>query len=158
MSDPGLVGRLNLAVAACRQARCPLSLLLVDLARSDELLTSLGVDGFEALRRVVEAICRRVDHPRTICTAFGETGFALILPDCERRQATRIGDELLRSVQRLAPQQNEPSRPIGLAVGAATLSLPPKNFPAQDLLAGAERCLYGSHASGGGVVKSIEIY
>jgi hypothetical protein len=34
----------------------------------------------------------------------------------------------------------------------------PKNFPPRDLLEGADRCLYASHASGGGVVKSIEIY
>ena len=47
---------------------------------------------------------------------------------------------------------------LTLSVGVATVSLPPKNFPARDLLAAADRCLYGSRASGGGVVKSIEIY
>ena len=48
-------------------------------------------------------------------------------------------------------------QPVTLSVGVATLALPPKNFPAQDLLTAADRCLYGSRASGGGVVKSIEI-
>ena len=38
------------------------------------------------------------------------------------------------------------------------VSLPPKNFPPKDLLLAANRCVYGSSASGGGVVKSIEIY
>ena len=47
---------------------------------------------------------------------------------------------------------------LKLDVGVATVAQPPKNFPPRDLLDGAERCLYASHASGGGVVKSIEIY
>jgi hypothetical protein len=45
-----------------------------------------------------------------------------------------------------------------LSVGAAAVALPPRNFPPQHLFDGASRCLYGSHAAGGGVVKSIEIY
>ena len=47
---------------------------------------------------------------------------------------------------------------LKLDVGVATVAQPPKNFPPRDLLDGADRCLYASHASGGGVVKSIEIY
>ena len=47
---------------------------------------------------------------------------------------------------------------MGISVGAATVSVPAKDFPPEDLFEGAQRCLYGSHASGGGVVKSIEIY
>jgi len=39
----------------------------------------------------------------------------------------------------------------------ATAALPPKNFPAEDLLKAADRCLYGSRVSGGNVLKSIEI-
>ncbi len=58
----------------------------------------------------------------------------------------------LRSARRGGLRQ-----PVTLSVGVATVALPPKNFPAEDLLAAADRCLYGSRASGGGVVKSIEI-
>jgi hypothetical protein len=47
---------------------------------------------------------------------------------------------------------------LNLDVGVATVAQPPKNFPPRDLLEGADRCLYASHASGSGVVKSIEIY
>ena len=43
-------------------------------------------------------------------------------------------------------------------VGVASIAQLPKNFPPRDLLDGADRCLYASHVSGGGVVKSIEIY
>jgi len=47
---------------------------------------------------------------------------------------------------------------LSIHVGAATVTLPPKNFPAQDLLESADRCLYGSRTSGGNVMKSIEIF
>ena len=63
MTDPGLLGRLGLAVTACRQSRSPLSLLLVELDHTDELLLVLGVEGFDALRRLLESACGRLDHP-----------------------------------------------------------------------------------------------
>jgi hypothetical protein len=40
-------------------------------------------------------------------------------------------------------------------VGVATLSLPPKNFPADDLIAAAHRCLGAAKTSGGNSLKSI---
>ena len=86
-ADPGLLGWLAAAGGTCRQSRRPLSLLLVQVDRPDELLLLLGVDGFEELRRLLEATCRGVDHPWTTCLAHGEAGFALILPNCERRLA-----------------------------------------------------------------------
>ena len=46
---------------------------------------------------------------------------------------------------------------VTLSVGVATVPVPPKNFSPEDLLNAADHCLYGSRASGGGVVKSIEI-
>jgi hypothetical protein len=47
---------------------------------------------------------------------------------------------------------------LSVGVGAATVAAPTKNFPPGELFDGASRCLYGSQASGGTVVKSIEIY
>ena len=93
-----------------------------------------------------------------MCTASGEAGFALILPKCERRLAVEMGDQLMQAMRRVRPgRRGGVQQPIILGVGVATLRLPPKNFPAQELLTAAQRCLYGSRACGGGVVKSIEI-
>jgi HD-like signal output (HDOD) protein/GGDEF domain-containing protein len=157
-TDPGLLGRLGLAVTACRQSRSPLSLLLVELDHADDLLLVLGVEGFDRLRRVLESACQQVDHPCAMCTAYGEAGFALILPKCERRLAVQWADQLSQAMRRLRPARRTGLQPpVTLGVGVATVALPPKNFPTQDLLAAADRCLYGSRASGGGVVKSIEI-
>jgi HD-like signal output (HDOD) protein/GGDEF domain-containing protein len=191
-ADPGLLGRLAVGVAACRQSRCPLSLLLVQLDHPEELLVERGVEGLGKLRQLLENLCRRIDHPCASCLAHGEVGFALVLPNCERRLAVQLANQLIEQFRRTgsvgrtdgaatgqgtdrAPlrrsgRQSQPvvalvpkhghvgPRAVSISVGAATVCLPPKNFPPEDLLAAADRCLYGSGASGGNVVKSIEIY
>lgn len=158
-ADRGLLDRLEMAVAACRQARCSLSLLLVQLDDVDELTMTRGVEGFYRLREFLGTICAQVDHPCTICIPHGEAGFALILPDCERRLAIEVGNQLIHELRRQAPKSEGGKRQtVRIGVGVAAVAVPPKNFPAQNLFHGADRCLYGSHASGGSVVKSIEIY
>jgi HD-like signal output (HDOD) protein len=157
-ADPGFLGRLGASVAACRQARCSLSLLLVELGHPEDLMMTLGLEGFQELWDRLEDACHRIDHPRALCVPHGEAGFAIILPDCERQVAVRLGNQLIDRFRRLVPGDGPAGHPAAcLGMGAATVSLPPKNFPARDLLVSADRCLYGSHASGGGV-KSIEIY
>jgi HD-like signal output (HDOD) protein len=158
-ADGGLLGQLAVAVAACRQSRCPLSLLLVELGQTDELVLAHGLHGFRELRSIVEKACRAMDHRYATCLPYGEAGFALVLVDCDRQMAVRQGNRLIARVARWVSGPGT-GRHAGscIGVGAATVSLPPKNFPAKDLLVAANRCVYGSRASGGGVVKSIEIY
>jgi len=157
-ADPALSHRLAVAVAACRQSRCPLSLLLVELDRADELLAIRGRAGFEELMRFLETACRSGDRPGVVCLPHREAGFALVLPNCERRVAIEVGYHLIGEVHRRAPPGvDEMQRTVNVSVGVATVALPPKNFNGDDLLAAAARCLYGSQASGGGVVKSIEM-
>jgi len=159
VADSGLLERLSVAVAACRQSRCSLSLLLVQLDRADELVLTGGVEGFQKLKRSLETMCREVDHPCAMCVAYGEAGFALVLPDCERSAAVRLGNQLIEQVRALgSPGGSSGGRPASISVGVATVAMLPRNFLPNELLKSADRCLYGSSASGGGVVKSIEIY
>lgn len=151
--------RLTVAVAACRQSRCALSLLLAEVDRTEELAATRSPQELAKLKGYVESACRGMDHPFKICVPHGEYGFAVILPNCERRQAVELGNELIDEFRRAATGSTAPGHNgVSLSVGEATVALPPRNFPPQDLFDGAGRCLYGSHASGGGVVKSIEIY
>ncbi len=157
--DPGVLGQLAAAVITCRQLRCALSLLMVDFNDVDDLLLTRGVDGFGHLRRFLGSACRSLDHPRMVCLPQGDAGFVLILPDCDRSSAVHLGNLLIDRMKRLTAIGDRGHRAtLSLSVGVATVSLPPKNFPAGDLLAAADRCLYGSRSSGGTVVKSIEIY
>ena len=156
--EPELTAALKSGVAACRRARTPLSLLLVELNHADQLLDERGAQAVELLRRLLEALCRRLDHAGMSCLAHGRVGFALILPDCDRRQAAEYGNQLIGAVRRLGHARTAGiQRAFSISVGAASVALAPKNFPAADLAASASRCLYGSRASGGSVMKSIEI-
>ena len=129
-----------------------------------EALRQLGVDcesGGGNPRGMLEDVCRNMGHHSAICRNRGPAGFALIVPDCERREAVELGNQIItkfRDAVQVAGDSGDDTYPASLGIGAATVSLPPKNFPPQDLFTAADRCLYGSHASGGGVVKSIEIY
>ena len=82
-----------------------------------------------------------------------------MLPDSDRSSAIALGNQLLERVRLLSSDRGPgTASTIGVSIGVATLSIPSKNFPPNDLFKAAARCLYGSHASGGGVLKSIEIY
>lgn len=157
--DASLMDRLARFATACRQSRRPLSLLLAELGCSDQQIEAMSSNQFGSFLRLLEAKCRDVDHPCATCVPYGKAGFALILPGCERRRAIELGNQLVRAVcQSDPPHDNKLARMLNLGVGLASVALPPKNFPPQSLLDGADRCLYGSHTSGGGVIKSIEIY
>jgi HD-like signal output (HDOD) protein/GGDEF domain-containing protein len=157
-ADGSLMAKVAAAVSSCRIGRCALSLVLVELDRVDDLIAARGIPGFQRLMKILRGACWAVGSSGMVCMPHGEAGFAIILPDCERRKAIEIGGELLQAISRATPAGTAASRAASLSVGVATVAMPPKNFPPADLFATASRCLYGSHASGGGVVKSLEIY
>lgn len=157
-ADPPLQSQLTSMAAACRQSRCSLSLLLVELDNPEDLVARYGVDRLAGFRRFLEYACRKLEHPCAICLAHGEVGFAVILPRCDRQAAVQLGNELIDRVRQLDLGRSPTGHPVmSISAGVATVALPPKNFPADALLEAADRCLYGAHASGG-VLKSIEIY
>lgn len=157
--DPGILGRIGAAVAGCRQSRRPLTLMLAELHDMENLLVLHGVEGLGRLRHLLEECCWSLDHPFLECVPHRDCGFLLILPDCDRQPGVVLGQQLLRQFKQLAPAANGAGRPaVVVSVGSATVSMPPKSFPAADLLKAAERCLFGAHSSGGNVVKSIEIF
>ncbi|MHB8901298.1 MAG: HDOD domain-containing protein [Thermoguttaceae bacterium] len=143
------------AAAACRQARCPMSLLLVEMSDPGSLALALGRQGFLEVRSRIGRACRDIEHEQRACMPYGDAGFLVILSNCERQSAVRLGQALIRSVHR---QSGPVGPPIGVSVGVASVALPPVNFDPELMLDSADRCLYGARASGGSMVKSIEIY
>jgi GGDEF domain-containing protein len=157
--DPGLVGRVAAAVATCRQARCSLSLLFVEIDQYDDLVISLGAAGAERLVEQLGTECRRLDHPGKVVMQSRDVQYAVILPDCDRRQAVDASNELeSRMRNAVSPRDGGPAAVVTVSIGVASVALPPKNFPAAELIRAAERCLNGVRLSGGNAVKSIEIY
>jgi HD-like signal output (HDOD) protein/GGDEF domain-containing protein len=158
-ANQSLTAKLASAVAACRISRCPLSFVLIEFDRVDDLIATRGIEGFQHLMEMLQEACWATGHPGMACLQHGEAGFAVILPDCERRKAVEIGADLIQTISCARPTEHHLTpRAASLSVGVATVAMPPRNFPPSDLFTTASRCLYGSHASGGGVVKSLEIY
>ena len=143
------------AAAACRQVRCPLSLMLVEMNHPESLAMALGRHGFLQVRSQIGEACKHVEHQQRACLPYGEIGFLVILSDCERQAAVHLGQELIRTVR---SQSRAGSPPVSVSVGVASVSLPPVNFDPNLMLESADRCLYGARSSGGTMVKSIEIY
>lgn len=155
-TDPGLLGLLRHSVAKCRSRRWGLSLLLADYQDVGELFVHLGPLAVEKLQGLLRTACERLEHPEASTWPYGDTGCAWVLPNCERETAVEYGYELIRTFQ--SGPVLEASPPMRLRIGVAYVATPAPNFPPQDLLTAAQRCLFASGTCGGGVVKSIEIY
>jgi HD-like signal output (HDOD) protein/GGDEF domain-containing protein len=156
--DQLLLAGLCEQVAACRQMRTALSLLLVEADRFAEVIFREGLESATAWIDWLRGACERIDHEGLVCLQTREARLAVMLPDCDRAQAARLGNELLRAVRATETSLGDGEGPaFTVSIGAASVTLPPKNFPAEDLVQAADRCLYGARASGGDVLKSIEI-
>ena len=161
--SPELVDRVGDLVAACRQSRVPLSLLLAaidDFAEVPHGSNPINCGPFDAdrLSRSFQAVCGRLDHPQVVCHAISAGNVAILLPDCDRSLAIQLGHQLMRAARQLVPDQNADARSLAVSVGVATLDLPPRNFPVQELITAAERCLQNAQSGGGGSLKSIGVY
>ncbi|MEX2141261.1 MAG: HDOD domain-containing protein [Pirellulales bacterium] len=157
--DPGFIGRVAAAVATCRQARRSLSLLVVEIDQYQDLLITRGPAEAERLVEALGAECRALDHHGAAVVQSREVQFAIILPACDRRQAVDVSNELMARVRRMAlSAATVDTAVVTVSVGVTSVALPPKNFPAAELIRAAERCLNGARLSGGNAVKSIEIY
>lgn len=159
VSDPALLAHLKESVAACRNARTALSLLLAEPLEQNDLMFRYGLEGMERFRSLLEAAAKALLQDSALLFPYSDWGLAMILPDCDRAEAVRLAHQLLHAIRQVNWGGIWNCRGgLALAVGVASVDIPPKNFPAQDLLEAAARCLFASHASGGSVVKSIEIY
>lgn len=149
-AEPGLLGQIAAAVGVSRRRRQPLSLMLIELDDFAELVFCHGLreaNGiFETARKLIVQLG---DGTGQVITA-GEAQLAVLLLDHERNAAVLTARQFCRGLQQ--------SVRSSASVGISTVALPAKNFPAEDLLEAAQRCLYGVQASGGNGVKSIDIY
>lgn len=154
-NEPGLTGRVVAAIAHARVARCSTSLALVQVDNWDNVLLTHGPQqAMQLLQQLEVALCSWTQE-RGSALQIGDALFALVWQDCPRREALDLVRQLLTAVKIWQPTPGQPSG-MTLSAGVSTLTLPPKNFPPQDLIEAARRCLSGAQLSGGDSVKSIE--
>ena len=156
-ADPGLHGRLLAAMEACRARQRELSLALLEVDNYERMIV---LHGPERMGHVVELMPRAVESLADIdCQSLvvADSQCAVVLPDCDRRQACELTCALLSRLPAWLTERGELSGPVSCSAGVATLARPWRGAGPQDLIAAADRCLFAARASGGRVVKSIDL-
>lgn len=153
-----LLEHLSAAVPLCRARRQELSLILIEtncpntLATADKHATSL-------LRQALQHVCEAHANGEVHVLPITSVQLAAILPDCERRQAVSLANEVFTKLAGIA-RREDASQAVHTAThsaGVATVAAVPKNFDPWRLVESAERCLYAARSCNTSAVKSIEI-
>ncbi|MGD9634522.1 MAG: HDOD domain-containing protein [Pirellulales bacterium] len=151
-----LLNRLSAAVPICRTRRQELSLLLVE-ANCPSMLAAADQDATRHLRQSLERSC--LAHANQVeVLSITAVQLAAVLPNCERRQAVAIANEVLADFSDSAEQTETPQavHTAAVSAGVATVAAVPKNFDPWRLVESAERCLYAARSCNTNTVKSIE--
>ncbi len=131
---------------------------MVEIDRFDALAQSMGPFAAEQLVDQVGRLCDACEVPAADWLPVSQACFALILPDCDRREAVTHGDRLLVDFRNYVQSQaNSSIAGLTVSVGVATAPSPALNFRIGDLIASANRCLSAAQHSGN-ALKSIGIY
>jgi HD-like signal output (HDOD) protein/GGDEF domain-containing protein len=153
-----LAKRVTIAIAACRHARSPLSLILVGIDHFADLVSKKGLAEAHRFSELLGLLCDRAEHPQLVHVKLPEGAHALLLTNCDRPVAGAIGHQLLVEVRRLCERHADLSAAkLTVSVGIATTAMPAKNFSASSLIGSAERCLQAAKLSGGNSAKSIDV-
>ncbi len=148
--------QLTFMIGNCRSQRKPVSLMMLELSGE-----SCGEGlGQQVLSQVLEMAVRSIEVPDKICEVTSPCSRMLVLPSCERHEAVRVAEETIQRIAKMVERLQTQGTALEYlaSAGVASVALPPKNFPPQDLLETAQRCLSAAQSSGASAVKSLEIY
>lgn len=135
----------------CRNGRLALSLVCMEVTGDTE--EQLSTDAAESLRRALQVLVTEYDVTTSQLYRLAPASVALVLAGTERREAVELAQWLGNLIER-----DSGPLPLALKAGVASISAIPKSYDAGGLLAAAERCLSAALSSGGGAIKSIEVY
>lgn len=152
-----LLSRLSAAVPLCRARRQELSLLLVE-TNCPNVLATADNDATLLLRQALDRVCRSYGGDAVVLPITA-VQLAAILPNCERRQAVGLANEVLADLgDRMEHDDASPAvHTATISAGVVTVAAVPKNFDPWRLVESAERCLYAARSCNTNTVKSIEI-
>lgn len=154
VADASLPGLVSAAVGRCRSSRCPISLALVQIDNSRNLLLQLGPEAWAGVVHQVRDRLAEWTSQRAPVSLIGECDYAVVWEDCSRSDAVQCMRRALADAKAWWESQGNLSE-LTLSAGLATLEFPPRNFPPRQLIDAAQRCLDGAQLSGGDTLKSI---
>jgi len=153
--DPALAVRVGAAIQRCRQNRCPITLALFEVERFSDKVLQLGPAGVSEMAHWLRVALTDWTGQRAEAILVSDSCFALLFEDCPRNEAVRLARHALQEVKSWSSERLFRGVELTLSAGLATLEFPPKNYPSQELIDAAQRCLGGAQLSGGDTVKSI---
>jgi hypothetical protein len=155
IADHNLASMVSAAVQRCRQARQPLTLAVFEIdGFSDLLLQASPMGTTEIAHALCCALADWTNQPDE-AIQISDNRVAMIWDRCSRSEAVRRSRECLAAVRPWSRDHWGVSCEFTLSIGLATLETAPKNYPPQELIDAAHRCLSGAGLSGGDTVKSI---
>ena len=116
--------RVMSMVHACRRARLPIAMLVLDLDRLKAINDVHGhLAGSDAVRLVGHVLAARLPKDAVACR-FGGDEFVVAIPDCATVSAEAIADDIRGAVKALAPRLGAevfPAGALSVSVGVACL-------------------------------------
>jgi diguanylate cyclase (GGDEF)-like protein len=150
--------RLIEMVLACREARVPLSMLVLDVDRLKSINDTNGhLAGAEAVRTVGHVLAARLPATAVACR-YGGDEFAVAIPMCSEVRAGTIADDLRRAINTMAPVlagRRFAAGTLSISVGIASVSFDTATAVSSDdaatgraLFDAADHGLYAAKADG----------
>ena len=138
----------------CREARRPLSLLMVDLDHFKSINDRHGhLVGDECLRWAARRIGRILRPHDALLARFGGEEFVVVLPDHDLRGAVAVAEEVRRSLVDESCEACGVAVRISASIGVHTVA-PDAADGIDDALETADRALYAAKANGRDCVRT----
>jgi HD-like signal output (HDOD) protein/GGDEF domain-containing protein len=153
--DRVLASRLGAAVQRSRQSRRPLTLALFEIDRFEDLLVQTGPAGMIEIAHSLRCALADWANQREEAILVSDSKLAMVWEECPRSDAVQLARDCLAAAHDWSQDRFQLSCALSLSAGLATLEFAPKNYPRQELIDAAQRCLNGAQLSGGDTVKSI---
>jgi GGDEF domain-containing protein len=154
-ADPGLESRVGIAIQRARQNRAPLTLALFEIDHYSDLLFQLGPGGMTEVAYALQSAIADWTNQRNEALLVSDSQLAMLWEDCSRSDAVQFARNCLSAVRPWSREEFPLGSDLTLSIGLATLESAPKNYPSNELIDAATRCLTGAQLSGCDTVKSI---
>lgn len=139
----------------------PLSLLFMDVDFFKQYNDTYGhEDGDQCLIRIGKILVRHPMRSSDMAARFGGEEFALILPETEEEDATRIAEAIMAELEKAQIQHSSStvSKYVTMSIGVATVT-PDRPGTGNPLLLSADRALYQAKKTGRNrVVRASQIH
>ena len=138
----------------CRQARQPLSLLMVDLDHFKSINDRYGhLVGDECLRWAAHRIGRTLRPHDALLARFGGEEFVVVLPGHDLRAAVEVAEEVRRCLVAEKCEAQDVALRVSASIGVHTIA-PDAADDIDDALDTADKALYAAKANGRDCVRT----